>query len=1295
MDTIYPAGPDAVPADLTRPTASYRLHAWLAMGGLALFVVLYVSLAGWFAWTAYHLLFRVGMTGAGGFWTLVAGGCSAFLAVFMLKALFFVKHGGESEDIEITAQEQPRLFAFLHRLADEAGAPRPHRVYLSNRVNASVFYDLSVANLFFPSRKNLEIGLALVNVLSLSELKAVLAHEFGHFAQRTMYVGRWVYIGQQIAAHIIAKRDILDRFLQALSRFDLRVAWIGWVLSIVVWSIRSVTELVFRLVILAQHALSREMEFQADLVAVSLTGSDALIHALHRLNAADDAWSRAVNFAASELRNGRRVRDLFAIQTRVIEQLARVLAQPDLGQVPPLPEQQRETHRVFKAQLAQPPRMWLTHPPSAEREENCKRRYIPAPLDERSAWELFDNVPALKERLSEHLFKTKEPVDAVPIEESLKRLDEQFDRAYLNRAYRGAYLGRSIVRHADSVQDLYGEAPPTDRILATLDALYPESLGEDVERLRELEEEQATLKALQDGSLTAPNGIIRYRGKELKRSQLAEAIAEVGLEIETVRGRVLDHDRMCRTVHLAAANSFGAGWGEYLQGLLHVLHYAEHTEANLVDADGYFGNVYSMAMADKKVSQRELEELITAADVVHSALREINEHRESVTLDRTLLHRMGVESWADCVEPLRLPEPTSQNIGDWLRVFSSWVNAYVGALSALRLAALEQLLLAESQVANFVRTGLTPAEAPPASQVPRKYTIRKPGMERPRQTKLHWWDRFQTADGTLATIARLTVAAVIVGAVVFVGTTVGQHVVAVYNGLDREVVVTVGEKQARLAPFSSDSVYVPDATSYHVEARTAEGEIIESFDAPLHAGVSTHVYNVASAAPLTEWTVRYGDSGPINHDARALGVPRWSGSNADHIFEGPPPRASSRGTRIRRVVQAPGSIFPYKMVNAIESEKLQHRLIATHARWERSDSRHLGYWFMAAAKDRDLLRDIVTARLDAYPHDVVALLMEQNLAARMQGDLPGVCERHRALAGKHPENGGLQFLAARCIDNGDERNAAYLGLAQKFPQNGWANLAGGYAHITREEWDDVLREFRLAYENAPEASAFFTQHWVRVHRVTQTDTPIVLEKLATELPRLNDVLNLESGYRVQGPWIAYHHLSQGELEAALKAAEPDPQLHARILRLAAASDGASRTLVRRALALSLDEGIDELTVWYALALAAREGASTRPYVDAIRRTLPDDATELLAMFNALRAGATPKQVLEGNSDLEVRGFAYAIGVILRGQSAPAEWRWNASKLLFAHERPFFTRVTRPQPENPNVKRTPPRFLSGP
>lgn len=47
------------------------------------------------------------------------------------------------------------------------------------------------------------------------------------------------------------------------------------------------------------------MEFQADLVAISVTGSDALIHAFHKLQAGDEALDRAQNFVNDEIRQGK------------------------------------------------------------------------------------------------------------------------------------------------------------------------------------------------------------------------------------------------------------------------------------------------------------------------------------------------------------------------------------------------------------------------------------------------------------------------------------------------------------------------------------------------------------------------------------------------------------------------------------------------------------------------------------------------------------------------------------------------------------------------------------------------------------------------------------------------------------------------------------------------------------------------------------------------------------------------------------------------------------------------------
>ena len=343
MPAARTASPQDLPPALKKQRRIYKQRALIAMAGLVLFVAFYFFLAGWFSWTAYHLFFQA----PGTFVNILCGLMSGFLALFTIKSLFHVQHNTPSSYVEITAQQEPTLFAFLYRLADLAGAPRPKKVFLSNQVNAAVFYDVSFFNLIFPSEKNLVIGLGLVNVLTLAELKAVLAHEFGHFAQRSTAIGRWVYLAQQVTAHIVMERDALDGFLKGLSRIDIRIAWVGWILSLIVWSIRSLLETAFKCLILVQRALSREMEFQADLVAVSLTGSDAIVHALYRIHAADEAWARTLNFAASELKQNRLVEDLFDIQTSIIERYRVILDDEYYGAVPPPPRQEpRQTSLV-------------------------------------------------------------------------------------------------------------------------------------------------------------------------------------------------------------------------------------------------------------------------------------------------------------------------------------------------------------------------------------------------------------------------------------------------------------------------------------------------------------------------------------------------------------------------------------------------------------------------------------------------------------------------------------------------------------------------------------------------------------------------------------------------------------------------------------------------------------------------------------------------------------------------------------------------------------------------------------
>lgn len=942
MESLYPAGPQATPSHLTTPTSAYKRQAWIAMIALLGFALVYFSLAGWFAWTSYRLGMLIYHAPHSAGLTAMAGAAfSAFLALFMFKAVFFIRKGNAPDDVEITAAEQPQLFSFLNRLADDAGAPRASRVYLSARVNAAVFYDLSILNFFFPSKKNLEIGLPLVNTLTLSELKAVLAHEFGHFAQRSMAIGSWIYIAQQVAAHIIAKRDALDKFLKFISNIDLRIAWVGWLLSLIVWSIRSLTDSLFRLVMLAQRALSRQMEFQADLVAVSLTGSDELIHALHKLQSADDAWSRTLAFADAEAEKGRAIKDIFDIQTRIIHKTAHILADENYGKSP-TPDSITHETRLFSKGFARPPQMWSTHPANADREENAKRLYVSAAHDARPAWVIFQNESELRETFTARLF-TNTDVPVATTEETLKALDSRYNLQQYDPIYRGAYLGRAFTRSFSTASEVFGsDLNPQSDVREVLGQLYPEALRDELSALDKLVEEQYLLEALRNRVFQSTGEQILFRGAAITRRELPKIILDVAREISDVRQRLVDHDRRCRAAHLAAARTLKDGWPEYLQWLVSVLHYAEHTLADLQDSYGLLNNVAAIVTADGKVSAKELRRLLATANQLFGTMEQIHKQKDTIQLDIPLLARLHTESWSAMLEEFKLPPAHESNINDWMRVIPGWVGALSSCLSRLQTETLEQLLESELQIQEMLN-GKELSAAPATGMLPATYEVLPFGTERKRQNKLDAWSRFQTADGLLAGTARLLVAVTIVGGALLFGMTTGSSAnIRIYNGLASPVSVNINGQTTDIGPGQHGVLQASNDEPLVIRTFTGDHQLIESFQPASDINYTDFVYNVASSGLIAKLTASYGNADEVK--PVVYGAERWIPVEADYYFEEPPERIDSKsGGGTRSSIMGYNDPTPLDMLRNAGSEENGRRMLQAHASWD-GNSANSGTW---------------------------------------------------------------------------------------------------------------------------------------------------------------------------------------------------------------------------------------------------------------------------------------------------------------------------------------------------------------
>lgn len=96
------------------------------------------------------------------------------------------------EGVEVKPAEAPLLFAMIAELRGRLAAPRFHRVLVTTDHNAGVM-QVPRLGLFGWHRNYLLIGLPMLKTLTVEQLRAVLAHEFGHLARGHGAFGNRIY----------------------------------------------------------------------------------------------------------------------------------------------------------------------------------------------------------------------------------------------------------------------------------------------------------------------------------------------------------------------------------------------------------------------------------------------------------------------------------------------------------------------------------------------------------------------------------------------------------------------------------------------------------------------------------------------------------------------------------------------------------------------------------------------------------------------------------------------------------------------------------------------------------------------------------------------------------------------------------------------------------------------------------------------------------------------------------------------------------------------------------------------
>ena len=170
----------------------------------------------------------------------------------------------------------PRLFAELDHIAASLNEPLPREVYFIGQVNAFVADRGGI--LGFGSRRIMAIGLPLLSILSISEFRGVLAHEFAHYYSGDTKLGPFVY----------KTRGVMIRTFQNIGSIQElnRISIVSFLYSGVTFVLKHY----FLLFLRVTNFVSRKKEYRADELACLVAGAGPFIQGLKRIHGTGMAW---------------------------------------------------------------------------------------------------------------------------------------------------------------------------------------------------------------------------------------------------------------------------------------------------------------------------------------------------------------------------------------------------------------------------------------------------------------------------------------------------------------------------------------------------------------------------------------------------------------------------------------------------------------------------------------------------------------------------------------------------------------------------------------------------------------------------------------------------------------------------------------------------------------------------------------------------------------------------------------------------------------------------------------------
>lgn len=291
-----------------------------------------------------------------------------------MGALFkatFARTGSGGWGVDKDREDCPNLWKAIDEVARRVDTEPPNELYISPGADFGVRQEGRGPFGVFGGRKRvLTLGLCVMNYLTISELKAILAHEFAHFSHADTYWNRFVF-------------QVTLSLRTAMREMDRTGGWVTWV-NPFYWFFYLYSKSYGML----SAGFSRSREYLADRMACTLYGADVFLRALRKVITDGSHFEMIIYRKIVELlRKKKAYVNMYLAFRKVRDE--------------EMSEEDRK--KLHKKLLKDEPSLYRSHPTYQERLEAAKPLPRAAKTEDAPSLQLFENPEKVEQELTDFL----------------------------------------------------------------------------------------------------------------------------------------------------------------------------------------------------------------------------------------------------------------------------------------------------------------------------------------------------------------------------------------------------------------------------------------------------------------------------------------------------------------------------------------------------------------------------------------------------------------------------------------------------------------------------------------------------------------------------------------------------------------------------------------------------------------------------------------------------------------------------------------------------------------------------